>query len=390
LAVAGWLALIVVVSALTRLPGVVPHGNETTWDRAVFTAVSAGTLSGFQQTMGVAEMAAAGRGGPVLLFLLTLAGTFVSLFVGGLAAARILGTGHSARQIAFAAVTAQALATIGGAAALMGSVGDAFSALFGAASAFGNSGLWLGPVPTTTGAATHAILLPLAILGGLGLPVLIELSNWVFGKTELSRHSRVVLKSTAAIYLCGFAALMLAQVSAAIAGGWPAWRNTIASCTVAVINTRTAGLPIQSPAAFTGAGQWILMALMVIGAGSAGTAGGIKLTTLWHLGRGTREILQGHTARRIYAIAVVWTAIYGIALFGGMVLLAASESESSDRLLFLAISALSNVGLSHDPVSMTGPGLLVLSMLMLIGRIAPFAILWWAAAGGEPSDVLAG
>jgi Trk-type K+ transport system membrane component len=87
---------------------------------------------------------------------------------------------------------------------------------------------------------------------------------------------------------------------------------------------------------------------------------------------------------------VVWIAIYGMALFGGMVLLAASESESSDRLLFLAVSALSNVGLSHDPVSMTGPGLVVLSMLMLIGRIAPLTILWWVAAGGEQSDVLVG
>jgi trk system potassium uptake protein TrkH len=234
-------------------------------------------------------------------------------------------------------------------------------------------------------------LLPLAMLGGLGLPVLIELSNWVFGKNELSRNSRVVLKLTAIAYLGGFVLLMLGQLSAARSGGWAAWRSTLASCTSMAVNARTAGIPVQSPAAFTAAGQWILMALMGVGASSAGTAGGIKLTTVWHLVRGTRDLLGGKAPQRMCGIAIVWIGFYGIALFVGMVLLAACESAAaSDRLLFMAISALSNVGLSHDPISMTGPGLIVMSGLMLVGRVAPLAVLWWTATIVDEVDVVVG
>jgi Trk-type K+ transport system membrane component len=288
-------------------------------------------------------------------------------------------------------VTAQAIATIVGATGLVGSAGNPLVAVFQAASAFGNSGLWLGPAPTTTGATTHAILLPLAVLGGLGLPVLIDLSNWVFGKSELSQHTRLILKLCAVTYLLGFLALLIAQISAANAGGWGAWRNTIASCTAAAINTRTAGLPVQSPAAFTGAGQWVLMALMAVGSASAGTAGGVKVTTLWQLIRGTWGIVRGRIVRRAMGIAIVWVGFYAVALFIGMALLAACDSVTTgDRVLFLAVSALSNVGLSHDPVAMTGPGLIVLSGLMLAGRIAPLLVLWWVATTGEEVDVLIG
>ncbi len=388
---AAWLAVTLLASAVVRVPGIVPHGNETTWDRAIFTAVSAATLSGFQQTMGVGEMAVAGWGGPLVLLGLTLAGAFVSLFVGGLAASRILRTGHNATQIATCAITAQAVATIIGATALVGSAGNPLVALFQAASAFGNSGLWLGPVPTTTGAPTHAILLPLAFLGGLGLPVLIDLSNWVFGKSELSRHTRMTLKLSALAYLLGFVVLMVAQIPAASSGGWGAWRNTIASCSSEAINTRTAGLPLQSPAAFTGAGQWVLMALMAIGASPAGTAGGVKVNTLWQLVGGTWRIVRGGIVSRITGIAIVLVGFYAVTLFMGMALLAACDSVTTgDRVLFLAVSALSNVGLSHDPVAMTGPGLIVLSGLMLAGRIAPLVGLWWVARTGEEVDVLIG
>jgi trk system potassium uptake protein TrkH len=391
LVMSAWAVLILLVCALIRVPGIVPHGNETTWDRAVFTAVSAATLTGFQQTMGVGEMAAVGPGGPVLLLLLTLAGTFMILFVGGTAASRVLRTGHTPLQIATAAATAQAVATIAGATALVGASGDAFVALFQAASAFGNSGLWIGPPPTTTGATTHAVLLPLAVLGGLGLPVLTDLASWVFSKGELSLNSRTVLKLSAVAYLAGFSLLLAAQIPAAGAGGWGAWRDTIASCTVMAVDTRTAGLPVQSPAAFTGAGQWVLMALMAIGAAPAGAAGGLKLTTLWQLAGGTREVLRGGIARRVTGIAIVWVGIYGVTLFVGMALLAACDSVTAgDRVLFLAVSALSNVGLSHDPISMTGPGLMVLSALMLVGRLTPLAVLWWLARAGDDLDVLVG
>jgi trk system potassium uptake protein TrkH len=341
--------------------------------------------------MGVREMRAAGLIGPTLLLGMTLAGSFLSLTVGGLAAGRILRMPQTAAQIAWAAGTALLLSTLGGGAALAAGGRNVFEALFHATCAFGNSALWLGPLPGTTDGATYLVLLPLVILGGLGLPVLIEICDRLFGGPPLSRHSRLVLKLAAGMYLAGFVALVLAQVPAAWAGGAVAWRNTIASCSVAAINTRSAGLPFQSPAAFTIAGQWLLMALMLIGAAPAGTASGLKTTTLWQLARGVRDVLRGRPVPRPVGIAAVWLIAFVVVLFAGILLMATIEPQiAPDRLLFLCCSAIANVGLSHDPVSITGPGLLVLSALMLAGRLGPLAVLWWMAETTSGADVLVG
>jgi Trk-type K+ transport system membrane component len=378
-------------SVIVHSAGIVARGNETTGDRAIFTAFNAATLSGFQQTMGVREMNAVGPEGPFLLFFLTIFGSLTSLIVGGLAACRILRMPHTTSQIIWAACTTLLLATLAGAAALAGTGRTVFEAIFQAGCAFSNSGLWLGAPPTPTDVTTHLVLLPLAVLGGFGLPVIIELTDQLFGGPRLSRYSRIVLVMAAAFYLGGTLVLTLAQWPAASGGGWPAWRNTLASCSIAAINTRTAGIPIQSPAAFTAAGQWVLMLLMTIGVASAGTAGGLKMTTFWQLARGIRGALNGRPAERTTGIAAVWLVAYSLALFVGILLLVSSEPQMSrDRLLFLATSAIGNVGLSHDPVSITGPGLLVLSGLMIFGRIAPLAILWWMAETTNGADIVVG
>jgi len=389
--VAIYLIAMAIACVVIRSPGVVPSGNETTWDRSIFTSINAATLTGFQQTMGIREMAAAGAGGPALLFGMTIFGSLTSLFVGGVAGARVLRMPHTPVQIALAAVTAEIIAVVAGAAALAGANTSLFDALLQAASAFGNSGLWTGAYPSMSAPASYLVLLPLAVLGGLGLPVLIEGTNAMFGRATLSRHSRIVLMLTALAYLAGLALLMLAQAPAAAGGGWDAWRDTLSSCTIAAVDTRTAGLPFQSPAAFTAAGQWLLMLLMLVGASPAGTAGGLKLTTLWQLLKGTGDALAGRAVARATGIAAVWVAGYGVALLIGVMLLVQVQSQiPADRLLFLAISALSNAGLSHDPVSITGPGLLVLSALMLFGRLAPLAILWWMARTTVGAEVLVG
>src|SRR5579864_2790512 len=221
--VVGYLAAIAAVCIALRLSAVVVRGNELTGDRAVFTSINAATLTGFQQTIGEREMYAVGSGGPVILLMLTIVGSFVSLVVGGLAVSKILRLSFTPAQIVTAAVTAIVLATIGGAAALASAGHSVFEAIFQAASAFGNSGLWIGRVPASSSPYTFLVLLPLAVLGGLSLTVLMELTDRLFGGPPLSRHARVVLALTGIFYLCGMIALVLAQVPAAAGHGWPAW-----------------------------------------------------------------------------------------------------------------------------------------------------------------------
>ena len=107
----GYLAAIVAVFVLLRTPWLVARGNETTGDRAVFTAVNAATLTGFQQTMGLREMRQVGMAGPTVMLALTLLGALASLTVGGIAAARVLRMPHTLPQVVWAAWTSVLLAT---------------------------------------------------------------------------------------------------------------------------------------------------------------------------------------------------------------------------------------------------------------------------------------
>jgi Trk-type K+ transport system membrane component len=128
---------------------------------------------------------------------------------------------------------------------------------------------------------------------------------------------------------------------------------------------------------------------MMIGASPAGTAGGIKATTFWHLFGGIRSALKGQPVTRAFGIAAVWLAGYcAMAGVGFLLLSAAAPQLVADQAAFMTISALSNVGLSHDPVSLVGWSLFVLDTIMLVGRLSPLVIIWWMAASATEVDVL--
>ena len=95
---------------------------------------------------------------------------------------------------------------------------------------------------------------------------------------------------------------------------------------------------------------------------------------------GTRRCLRGQPAGRTCGIALCWVGIYlALALLGIVTLLAYEPQMAADRVVFLSFSALSNVGLAPDALSVAGPGSYVLSALMLAGRMVPWLILWWMA-----------
>jgi Trk-type K+ transport system membrane component len=91
---------------------------------------------------------------------------------------------------------------------------------------------------------------------------------------------------------------------------------------------------------------------------------------------------------RAFGIAAVWATVYLGIVFGGLLLLLWRAADmAADRLLYLTVSAASNVGLAHDPVSIVGPGLYTLCAVMLAGRMAPVFFLWWMARTTDDADL---
>jgi len=168
-------------------------------------------------------------------------------------------------------------------------------------------------------------------------------------------------------------------------------KQIAATSAAAVTNSRSAGFLFTKVGGFSRIGQWLIMGLMIVGVGAGGAAGGLKLTTFYIVSRGVRRALRGDAMERIFGIAMVWIGSYlFIVLLTLFALLVTQPEMAGDRVLFLAISAASNVGLSHDAVSITGPGLIVLSLGMLLGRIAPLFILWWTVKSALETDIAVG
>ena len=390
-AVARWLLLAYLVfTALAflalKIPGVGVAGQELGFRRLVFTAVNATTLTGFQQDVGSSRV-----GADVLRLVLTLGATLFSLVVGGLALVRILRLRFTDGQVLAAAATATLVATLAGAAFLFDDDRGLVSALLLSASAFGNSGLHSGRLPGVLDWQAHLVLLPLAFAGALGLPVLMELFDRVTGGRRLSTHSRTVLALAAAFYLFGFGLLAVSHGTGPSANaGAGDWRHTLALASTFAVNSRSAGLPVELAGAFARPAQWVLIALMVVGGNPGGTAGGVKTTAVYHLLAGVRDNLRRRPVPRAFGVAACWVAAYlAIVTVGFLFLLASEPDTTADRLLFLSVSAASNVGLSHDPVSITGNGLFTLSALMLAGRVLPWVVLWWMAATPDDDDAVA-
>lgn len=411
----GYLVLMAFSFAVLRMPGVMPHGNELNADRAIFTVVNAATLSGFQLNVAFGQLDSSHPLGALVVLLLTLAGALFSLITGGLAAVRVLRLPFSDRQVVNASLLSTAAALVVGTAGLMGAHRTPGDALLQSASAFGNGGLYTGRLPGLGDWQTHLILLPLAIIGGLGLPVLMELYAWLRVpsaegsngnkvarlRPALSTHTRTVLWLTALLYVAGLVLLLVSREefwetlwSGFTTGRWtPAQatglRYMLLSSSAASINSRTAGFPFEYTDMLARVSQWVLLVLMVIGANPASTGGGLKATTALQLFRGARDALLRRRVPRAFGIAATWLGIYALIVALGFALLLWQVPQlPADKLLLLSVSAASNVGLSHDALSLVVGPLYTLSLVMIAGRIAPLIILWWMARTTDDAELL--
>lgn len=384
-----YVTLIVIAIFLFQAPGMMPQGNTLNFDRSVLTAVNAATLTGFPQSVGPGYFRTSGQ---ILVLLLTIAGSLFSLIVGGLAMRRILRLRFTDRQVIQTAAACQAAALLLGAAGMCGIRHSALGSLSQGASAFGNSGMAMGKPFSVTAWQTHLFVLPIIFCGGIGITVLMEIADLMLHGRRLSTHSRTVLTWSLGLYMIAVAGLTFIQWIAA--GGYTVqekFSQSLASSSVLAINSRTAGIPFEYMSVYPHAMHWAVMVLMMIGAASGGTGGGLKVSTLAVLSSGTRKLLRGESPGRPMGIALIWLAIYlGIALFGLLMMLFAEPQLASEQSLFLTISALSNVGLSHDLLPNMPKGTFILAALMMAGRMVPLLILWWMADTTTDAEVAVG
>ena len=235
----------------------------------------------------------------------------------------------------------------------------AYSGVFHAVSAFNNAGFSLDFDSLVRYVSDPWISLTLCaavILGGLGFPVVFELArSWRRPKTW-SVLTRITVVVTVALLVVGTVG-MLRRRGRSIPTRWApssAGAKVLAAFTAAVI-PRTAGFNNLDIAAYQPETLLLTDALMFIGGGSAGTAGGIKVTTfgllayvLWAEMRGDPDVEVGRrrvpatNQRQALAIALLGIGLVAVATF----LMEALTDFGFDQVAFEVISAFATVGLS--------------------------------------------
>lgn len=159
--------------------------------------------------------------------------------------------------------------------------------VFHAVSAFNNAGfaLFSGNLVPFVGDAFICVPICVAIVaGGIGYPVYFELVSRWRRPNQWSVHTRITVGGTVILLVTGTLAYLVFEWSnPATMGPMSVWDKVLASGTASVV-ARTAGFNSIDYGAITGATLVITLVLMFVGGGSAGTAGGIKITTFFLLG----------------------------------------------------------------------------------------------------------
>lgn len=410
LVVLGFAAAVAVGTLLLRLP-ISAAGPTATWLEAVFTATSAVCVTGLVVVDTGTHWS--GFGSAVILGLIQVGG------LGIMTLATVLGLLISRRLgLASRLVAASATRTVG--------LGDVRSVLVGvvritflveAATAVVLSArfwlgydepftraLWLGLFHAVSafnnaGFSTYSdslvgfvedpwICLPIAlavIIGGIGFPVLFELRRQHRRPSRWSLHTKITLLLTAVLLGVGTAFMLVAEWgNPATLGPLSVPGKLLASFFQGGVMPRTAGFNSLDVAAMND-GTWLgTDVLMFIGGGSAGTAGGIKVTTfalllfvIWSELRGDPDVdifdrrIATTAQRQALAVALLSVA----AVVSSAILIALTSAFPVDEILFEVISAFGTVGLSTGLTADLAPGhQLLLVVLMFMGRLGPVTL----------------
>lgn len=222
------------------------------------------------------------------------------------------------------------------------------------------------------------------IIGGMGFPVLFELLRRARRPRTWSVHTRITVFGSAALLAAGFiAVLALEWANPNTLGPLGVADKTLAAAFQSV-TSRTTGFNTIDTGGLKPETWAVTDVLMFIGGGSAGTAGGIKITTffllafvIWSEIRGEPDVAVGR--RRIAESTVrqaLTVALLGIGLvaFGTLSLLMLTD-EPLDQVLFESVSAFATVGLSTGIIGdLPAAAQLVLVMLMFVGRVGTITV----------------
>lgn len=269
--------------------------------------------------------------------------------------------------------------------------------IFHAVSAFNNAGFSLYSDNLIGVAEDPWIIVPICaavVAGGLGFPVITALMRDGARVKAWTVHVRLTVFGTLALLAAGFLLFAAFEWNRPETLGSLSTGGKFLGALAGSVFPRTAGFNSIDYGAASPETLMITNVLMFIGGGSAGTAGGIKITTflilgfaIWNEVRGREQVTIAHRSisssaqRQALSVALLGVA----AVIAGTLLLLMLTDYGLEKVLFESISAFATVGVStgityHLPAGAQW----VVMGLMFIGRIGTVTVASALALSAHP------
>ena len=219
------------------------------------------------------------------------------------------------------------------------------------------------------------------ILGGIGFPVIIQLKKHWRRPLLWNMNTRIVLWATPVLIVGGAVYITAIEWNNPGTLGSLDPGSKLLAGLFQSVQTRTAGFNSVDIGAMSDSTLLGMSALMFIGGGPAGTAGGIKVTTFAVLffillaevrGEGVVNVFGKRLSRAVHrqAISVVLLATAVVVVSTVAIMLISGVRLS--LVLFETVSAFATVGLSAGiTADLPVAAQLILCFLMFVGRLGP-------------------
>lgn len=263
--------------------------------------------------------------------------------------------------------------------------------LWHAVSAFCNAGFDLfGGFSSLTAYVNDPLVLltaaGLIVLGSMGFAVMSEVIEQRLRWRWLSLHAKLALVMTGGLLLVGTAAFLLLEWGNPGTLGPLKAPDKVLNAFFQSVTMRTAGFNSVDLAAMTDGSKLVSVLLMLIGANSASTGGGMKTTTVAVLALAVGSVIRGREETTVMgrrlprdvimrALAVV--AVTLLVFLTGTLLLAIAEDGRVPfiDLMFETASAMATVGVSSAGTpEMSLMSKIVLVPMMYMGRVGPLTL----------------
>jgi potassium uptake TrkH family protein len=269
--------------------------------------------------------------------------------------------------------------------------------VFHAISAFNNAGFALYSDNLIGFAEDPWIIVPICaaiVAGGLGFPVIIQLFRTGLKFKNWTVHLRLTVYGSLLLLGAGIVLFAAFEWNRPETLGPLSFTGKLLGSLAGGVFPRTAGFNSIDYGVATPETLMVTNILMFIGGGSAGTAGGIKITTflvlgfaIWNEVRGREQVTIAHrsisssTQRQALTVALLGV---GAVVLGTLLLLMVTDN-SLEKVLLETISAFGTVGLStgityHLPPTAEW----VLMALMFTGRIGSVTVASAIALASRP------